>query len=379
MVVMAAGRPPIERTGFGPSLLSDGRAALASVDRRRWYDSLAARLAVATVLVTTSGVAAIGGWGPAWLTVPALGAAVAIHLMIIHERFHGRRHQHRWAEALTALVVGFSPTYWVAKHNRMHHVGHDRGHREFGEGPLDLGLVARLTPDQPWRWWHRAQVIYFPLLAALEHQQLMAEGLRFARTGRIGTLVVVDNPTLRWRVQQHLAAVGGPILLIALATLVHGIVAAMIGAVVVVLVSGAILSSVLAVEIVHRGVGDATDAESADSWARWHLERSMSIETHPVIEWLTGGLTRHTEHHLFPAAPAAALPALTEVIDEHCRQGGVAFHRYPSLRASWATFGDYLWDLGRRPQYQEPIRSALLSSATRVARSPSATISSNGA
>jgi fatty acid desaturase len=76
----------------------------------------------------------------------------------------------------------------------------------------------------------------------------------------------------------------------------------------------------------------------------------MIIDTHPLIEWVIGGLNRHTAHHLFPTAPSHALPALTDIVAASCAAYGVTLHRYASLRASWVEVGHYLWALGKDPR-----------------------------
>lgn len=337
---------------FGPALLAAARSELRLPAVVHVVERPAVRLLITLGAHFLALACAIGGVGPAWLTVPAVGVTTAVQLNNSHEWMHRRICNERLQTAVLWLCVvshGLAPDYWRAKHNRLHHVGGIDGSGSFAEAALDVGNLARLAPGQEWRWWHRAQVVYFPLVTTIEYQQLLAESVRFARTGRIFDQTIVAAPSLRWKVQQLGASIGGPVALFILAASVRGMVPALAATAVILLVTGAIISSVLAVEIVHRGLGDARDAEPADRWVRWHLERSMCINTHPVVEWLLGGLNRHTEHHLLPSVASRDLRRITPVLRAECARHGIPFYEYRSLRASWAAFFGYLWELGKKP------------------------------
>ena len=108
-------------------------------------------------------------WPGALALSACLGLAIAaIGFNIQHDGGHGAYSRQRWinkAAAMTLDLLGGSSLIWAHKHNGLHHTftnisGHD--------DDINLGLIGRLSPHQPHRWWHRWQHLYlWPLYGML--------------------------------------------------------------------------------------------------------------------------------------------------------------------------------------------------------------------
>ena len=287
------------------------------------------------------------------LAAVALGLAMACCLLTVgHEAMHHPLLRSvRLDRAMVAVLVapmGISPAWWRAKHNITHHGGPARGGR-VGEGPVNLGALARLAPGQPWHRWHRLQHVYVPVLLFPLHKVGMIAGAgAFCVTGRASGHQVAPRTVRTAAVR--LVVWGLPLAtVLGVAALRHGVLATAASALLVVAVSGTALSMVLAVEVAHRGLAHVEPDAGLDAWTRWHVDVSMSIDAPSWVAWFTGGLHQHTEHHLFPRAPMHRLVDLGPVVQAACAEHGVTYHRYASYPDSWRAFHRFLVAMGRPP------------------------------
>ena len=86
----------------------------------------------------------------------SLGLAIAaVGMAIMHDANHGAYSRHQWVNTVfgaTLDVMGVSSMVWRRKHNAGHHT---YTNVEGIDYDLDFGGLARLSPGQPHRWWHR--------------------------------------------------------------------------------------------------------------------------------------------------------------------------------------------------------------------------------
>jgi linoleoyl-CoA desaturase len=215
----------------------------------------------------------------------------------------------------------------------MHHTyvnvtGHD--------SDLNLGILGRVTPHQPRLAFHRWQHLYLWLLyglVAIKWQ--LVDDFRRLIAGRIGrhrirrptggdlVLLVAGKATfLTW-------AFGIPLLVHPAHTvLVHYGIAA--------LVLGTALSVVF--QVAHC-VEEATfplPSAGADrierAWAIHQAETTVDFARHSrVVAWLLGGLNFQIEHHLFPRISHVNYPAISKLVEQTCRDFGVAYTEHRSF------------------------------------------------
>jgi linoleoyl-CoA desaturase len=363
-----------EANGLGRTINGLARAELATPRRRPPLERPALKTAVVLGWMYGSlGLLVLGRLTPggAVLAAVSLGLAMACCLLTVgHEAMHHPLLRSRSADrAMVAVLVapmGISPAWWRAKHNITHHGGPARGGR-VGEGPVELGPVARLAPDQYWYPWHRLQHLYVPLVLFPLHKfGMIAGAAAFCVTGQASGHQVA--PRTVPAAAARLAGWGLPLtVVLGVAAVRHGAVPTLVTTLLVIAASGTALSLVLAVEVAHRGLAQVQPEPGLDPWTRWHVDVSMSIDAPRWVAWFTGGLHQHTEHHLFPRAPMHRLADLAPLVQEACAAEGVTYHRYRSYPASWRAFHAFLVDLGRRPA---PPPSAVVGSIARQVAHP---------
>ncbi|MBB6184190.1 fatty acid desaturase family protein [Oleiagrimonas soli] len=293
-----------------------------------------------------------------WQALPlavALGAATAgIGFNIMHDGGHLAYSKRRWVNRLMAMtldLVGGSSYIWQWKHGRFHHTwvnvdGHD--------SDIDLGVLARLSPGQRRRPWHRWQHLYlWPLYAVTVLRWHLYGDFRDLLTGTIGT-----RSFARPRGADLAVFVLGKLAFFMLAfglpLLFHPWTAVVAGYAVVAAVSGLLLALVFQMAHVVEAaafptpVGEAPHLDTP--WAVHQLHTTVNFAPHNrVLSWLIGGLNFQVEHHLFPHIAHVHYPAVARVVERTCREFGLPYHVSPSFAASIASHYRWLHRMSLRP------------------------------
>jgi len=85
-----------------------------------------------------------------------------------------------------------------------------------------------------------------------------------------------------------------------------------------------------------------------NAWAVHQAETTVDFARRSrVAAWFLGGLNFQIEHHLFPRISHVNYPALSRVVEETCRDFGVRYTQYTSLRAGMASHFRWLRRMGR--------------------------------
>jgi linoleoyl-CoA desaturase len=298
-------------------------------------------------------VFAAGAWwhsGPLAVLLGLLAAGVGFNIQ--HDGGHHAYAPHRRGNALAALaleLLGGSSYVWRWKHTVFHHA---HANVEGLDTDIDLGPLARLSPWQRRRGFHRWQHLYlWAFYALLVPKWQLVGDVRCVLTGRLGPHAV---PRPRGRdLAIFLAgkavfgglAFGLPLLLHPAGTvLVHYLLAAM--------VAGFTLSVVF--QVAHC-VGEAAFSAPPDAaapaesaWAVRQVEATVDFARGSrVVAWLVGGLNFQIEHHLFPGINHGHYRELANLVEATCREQGVRYASHPTLRAGIAAHFRWLRAMGR--------------------------------
>ncbi len=285
-----------------------------------------------------------------WQAVPlavSLGLAIAsIGFNIQHDGAHSAYSNHKWVNSLMAMsldLLGGSSFFWKRTHNQIHHsytniTGHD--------GDIDMGALGRLSPHQQARRFHRFQHLYlWVLYGFLPFKWQFYDDIRGVLTGRIGF-----NQFARPR-GRHLAVfVGGKLLFVSLALVIplmfHAWHTVLLFFFIASFVQGLTLSIVF--QLAHCleeadfpvPPGDTGQIEKA--WAVHQVETTVNFAPRSrVVTWFTGSLNHQIEHHLFPQICHVNYPAISELMEQTCRDFGV---RYVAHNSVWsAVRAHYRW------------------------------------
>ena len=362
----AAGAPPADAAAARLKFDGDNRfhrelrrRVEAEFGRRgvRQRDSPAMMLKSALILLTF--VLAYAGlvfladrW---WQGVPlsiVLGVAMAgIGFNVMHDGGHQAYSDRRWLNRLMALtldLVGGSSYIWQWKHARFHHTwvnvaGHD--------SDIDLGVLGRLSPEQPRRPWHRWQHVYLWVLYGVTAIRWHLYGdFRDMLTGTVG-----ERPFQRPRGWDLAGFVLGKLafftLAFALPLLFHPVLAVLGFYALTAAVAGVLLALVF--QMAHVVEEAAFPVPGADGlkidtpWAVHQLETTVDFARgNRVLSWMIGGLNFQIEHHLFPRISHVHYPMVARVVEAACREFGMPYREHRSFAAGIASHYRWLRRLG---------------------------------
>ena len=292
-------------------------------------------------------------WWQALLLAILLGlSAAAIGFNVQHDGSHQAYSNLPWVNRLMAMTLdalGGSSHLWRWKHVIFHHsyvniTGQDTD--------LSLGILARVTPHQKRRRFHRWQHLYLWLFYGLLaiKWQLVADWRSFI-TRRIGrhrvrrptgwdlvVLVAGKGFFLTW-------AFGIPLLF-------HSMGVVLLYYVVTALVAGTTLSVVF--QVAHC-VGEAAfplpcanTGRIENDWAIHQAETTVDFARRSrVVAWLLGGLNFQIEHHLFPRICHVNYPGISKVVENTCRDFGIGYREFTSFPAGLAAHFHWLRRMGR--------------------------------
>jgi len=307
-----------------------------------------------TVFAATYALLVFAGL-PWWVLIPLaalLGlASAAIGLNVQHDGSHHAYSGKPWVNRLMAMtleMIGGSAYLWHYQHVVLHHTytnitGHD--------GDVDVGMLGRLTPHQRRLFFHRWQHIYMWLLYGLV-------AIRWHLFGDISDVIrgkSGNHPIPRpkgWNLVQFIA---GKLVFLTLAFIVpmllHPWWAVLLFYAFIAIVIGVTLSVVFqlahAVEEAEFVVpeGDSNRIEAA--WAQHQVESTVNFARRSrLASWLLGGLNMQIEHHLFPRICHVNYPALSEIVEQTCRDFGLKYNEHRTFAGGIASHFRWLRYLG---------------------------------
>ena len=292
-------------------------------------------------------------WWQGLLPGLVLGIAMAaIGFNIMHDGGHQAYSERRWVNRLMALaldLVGGSSYIWQWKHARFHHTwvnvaGHD--------SDIDLGVLGRLSPQQPRRPWHRWQHLYlWPLYGVTAIRWHLYGDFRDMATGTVG-----ERPFDRPKGWDLAGFVGGKLVFFTLAfglpLFFHPIGTVLLFYALVSAVAGVLLALVFqmahVVEEAAFPLPDASGRQMETPWAIHQLQTTVDFARgNRVLGWLIGGLNFQVEHHLFPRISHVHYPLVARVVEDACREFGVTYREHRTFGAGIASHYRLLRRLGR--------------------------------
>lgn len=285
-----------------------------------------------------------------WQAVPLalfLGlCAAGIGFNVQHDGAHGGFSRHRFINKMAAMtldLLGGSSYMWSRKHNALHHTysnidGHD--------DDINLGILGRLTPHQPWLPFHRLQHFYLWLLYGfLPAKWHMYDDFYSLATGRIGHQRV-GRPrgwdlaiflggkaaffTIAWVVPMMFHPWWVVLSLYFASTYVMGIVLS------------CIFQLAHCVEEAEFPAPRVDTGRMASEWAVHQVQTTVDFgQGNRLLSWLIGGLNFQIEHHLLPHICHIHYPVLAPVVAQTCRDYGLPYKTQPTFRAGLRSH--FLW------------------------------------
>ncbi len=281
-------------------------------------------------------------------------AAGAVGMGIMHDANHGAYPVSRRSSRMLGFsldLLGGSSYIWRFQHNVNHHsftnvVGADND--------ISIGALARLSPSQPLRGFHRWQQIYmWPLYALLQLSWAFWADWRDLIAGRIG-----DNPFPRPRGREaQLFWLGKALwagLWFGVPLLFHGVGSVVVFGLVSYLVTGWVLGVVFqlahVVEDVDFPTVDPDSPRTERDFAGHQVATTADFAPgNRVLGWYVSGLNYQVEHHLFPKVCHLHYPGIAPIVREVCERFGQPYHCHPRLVDALGSHYRWLRQMGRAP------------------------------
>jgi linoleoyl-CoA desaturase len=217
-------------------------------------------------------------------------------------------------------------------------------------------VLGRLSPHQRWYRLHRLQHFYvWALYALLAVEWQMTGEVRNLLSKRVVGSTRVPTPPLREQVifwAGNLVFFG---LAFGLPLAFHSWTAVVACYLLATVTLGLVLSTVF--QLAHCCQAAQFRAVSVDgrsvprSWTEHQIECTVDFARgNRWLSWYLGGLNFQIEHHLFPKICHVHYPALAPIVEEVCRNNGVAYCMYSTVRAAPVSHVRWLRRMGQRPE-----------------------------
>ncbi len=298
-------------------------------------------------------------WAVALPLAVFLGLATAgIAFNIQHD---GGHHAYSKSNAINQLaacsldLIGGSSYIWDWKHDVLHHTytnihGHDTD--------IELGILGRLSPHQDRLWFHRFQHFYlWPLYGLLVIKWHFYDDFINYFTGTLG-----GARFPRPHGKKLVIFWGGKAVFFAWAFAlpiwwgVHSGAYAWWAVPVFYSIAAVVLGMVLSVvfQLAHavehaefaRPEGNPETIDAA--WAVHQVESTVDFgRRNPFLAVFLGGLNFQIEHHSLPRVCHVHYPAITKLVEETCKEFGVAYREHSSFWSGVGSHFRHLRAMGR--------------------------------
>ncbi|MCU0352912.1 MAG: acyl-CoA desaturase [Cytophagales bacterium] len=293
---------------------------------------------------------------PVALALP-LCVLLGLHLAFIgfnvmHEGGHQSFSKHRWLNTSAGYflnVLGGNIYFWKIKHNINHHT---YTNIEGMDSDIDVKPFMRLHTEQPRRWFHKFQYLYWVMLYGISYVVwVFYHDFEKYFTGHVAAGNAQKTLARKEHVVFWLTKVCYVAVYLAIPIWQTGWLAALIGFVVVTFVCGLAISVVFQLAHVVEGTDfpqpQAGSGRMEREWAVHQVVTTADFATHNrVLSWLLGGLNFQVEHHLFPRISHVHYPAINRLVKETCREHGVPYLEYPSMRKAFASHLAHIRKMG---------------------------------
>jgi linoleoyl-CoA desaturase len=287
------------------------------------------------------------------LSAISLGLSIAgVGMSVQHDANHGAYSKHVWINRVFGSsldVMGVCSFIWRPKHNVFHHTFTNVEGVDFD---LDFGALARLSPEQPRRRWHRYQHLYLWFFYGfLLPKWVFFDDFVILRRRLIGKHALPPPSRLAlagfvgWKLFFVAWAVVIPALFHPLwqVLVFHGVAAFTLGAT---------LGTVF--QLAHC-TSEATFAKAPmagnkieNEWAVHQLETCVDFAPKSrLVTWFVGGLNYQVEHHLFPKVCHLHYPALARVVAEVAGRHGLRHRSHATFAGAIASHFKHLHLMGR--------------------------------
>ena len=284
----------------------------------------------------------------------SLGLSIAgIGMSVQHDANHGAYSEHTWVNQVfgaTLDVMGVCSFIWRPKHNVFHHTFTNVEGIDYD---LDFGALARLSPDQPLRSYHRYQWLYLWFFYGfLQPKWVFYDDFVILRSRMIGKHALPPPSRaaiagfFAWKIFFLAWAVVIPSLFHPLWQVVvfHLVAAFTLGATL-----GTVFQLAHCTEAAEFPAAPASGDRMKTEWAVHQLATCVDFApTSRLVTWFVGGLNFQVEHHLFPKVCHLHYPALARVVAEVAARHGLKHRSHRTFGGALSSHFGHLRVMGTR-------------------------------
>lgn len=261
-------------------------------------------------------------------------SGVMIVFNLVHDASHNAASNKKWVNKSVCFIgdlLGINTHIWNIRHNIQHHTFTNvLG----GDLIIENVPLIRLSPQQPYKPFHRYQLLYAPLLYMFySFYWMFVIDFKLFFKKDICNLHHIKHPVREWVilfatklfyitymiVLPYIFTPWGLPVVIGLFLLMH-------------IAAGLLLSFVAVLGHFVEGTSfPQPENEVIDnSWSEHELEATIDFAPESrLVNWVTGGLNTHVAHHLFPSVCHVHYYRLTKLIEAYCHK-----HHFPYKKDS---------------------------------------------
>jgi linoleoyl-CoA desaturase len=291
-------------------------------------------------------------WWLATALAISIGLSIAaIGMSVMHDANHGGYSKHRWvnrAFGSTLDLMGVNSFIWRHKHNTLHHT---YTNVEGVDYDLDFGVLARLTPSQPCRVWHRYQHLYLWFFYGfLLPKWVFHDDFVIWRNRHIGRHPLPRPSRVEWAL-----FVFWKVLFVAWALVIPALFHPLIYVLLFHFIAAFTLGLTLGTTFQLAHCLDEAEfpeppplgQRMQSDWAEHQLETTVDFAANnPLVTWFCGGLNFQVEHHLFPKVCHLHYPALARIVREVSKKHGLRHRENVTFRDAVSSHFQHLRRLG---------------------------------
>ena len=273
---------------------------------------------------------------------------------VMHEGGHASFSKYTWLNKTSAYflnVMGGNTYYWKIKHNISHHT---YTNMEGLDSDINIEPFMRIHPEQPKRWIHRFQHIYFVIFYSLSYFSwiFMDDFIKYF-SGRISAGYIDQKLSFKEHFIFWMTKAFYLMVYVVLPVLMVGFLKALIGYLILGIVCG--LAIAIVFQLAH--VVNETEFPLAPNeetgkidqqWAIHQVNTTSNFATKSKwLSWLLGGLNFQVEHHLFPKISHVHYAKINQFVKETCLEYNINYHEHKTMLQAVHSHVKYIRKMGK--------------------------------
>lgn len=288
-------------------------------------------------------------------------ANIFIALAVVHDACHNAYSSNKNVNRILGYSMNFigGNSYLFTK---MHNAHHAFVNIHGIDVTLESHGLFRFTPHEPYKWFHKYQHLYTPVLYMMVsmHWTIVKDFKWFFIEDSIGNKKNIKHPRFEfWMLIFSKLFYFGYAVILPLFILQVPFWVVLLGFVVMHIPSSLTFALIFQVTHIYEGThfplpDDGGNIEN--NYALHVLETTSDFSRNrPIGTWLMGGINLHVIHHLFPTICHIHYKPLTEIVKECAEEYGLQYYEQRSFASAISYHIKMLYHLSKKdaevPQY----------------------------